>query len=414
MSDILIEHTHEGGSLVHGTTRTDGTRHVFAATGDGWRFSRTIGPDGAWYLPRTRDRNADRSRLDRLATALRGAGHTVQVQVDDTRRDPAVIEADRDQRSAGRVARYTELADARHHRGQARLDHVQQRRSAIPLGQPVISDRYAGFLRRLNRSEDIGRADLAVGDHYWRRARAAESTLWHRHNARVTTRRIERLQTEQRVWQRNHDTSTDPEYQARAAGEIERLDAAIWFWRSELARLEADGVYTAWTREHFRVGDEARIGGTWYPVRRVNAKTVTVPPLIFGGVPRTNPDGSDVWTDRAPYDKVFGRRRNGTVLHTPPPPAGTVCTERIVVPAVNPEITPDTDGGPCAELATARVSIHHDGQTCGCDWRCLEWGPDTEPEHAWTEVLLWCTAHAHEYRPHLDAITAAVIYEVWT
>jgi hypothetical protein len=177
--------------------------------------------------------------------------------------------------------------------------------------------------------------------------------------------------------------------------------------------MEATGVYAAWTRAHFRVGDEARIAGTWYPVRRVNAKSLTVPPIIFGGQPRTNPDGSDVWTDRAPFDKVFGRRRNGSVLHTPPPAAGTLCTERIVIPTFNPEYVPQADGGPCPEPAIARVSIHHDGQACGCHERCLDRGPDPEPAQAWTEVLLWCTTHNHAYQRHLDAAGSAITYEVW-
>src|SRR5262245_64862771 len=120
---------------------------------DGWRFSRTLGADGAWYLPRSRDRNADRARIQRLA-ALHAAGHPVEVSVDDTPRPTAAVEVDRADRAAGRVARYTELAAAHHEHGEDRLAHVRERRAAIPLGQPVISPRYGSFLHRLGRADD--------------------------------------------------------------------------------------------------------------------------------------------------------------------------------------------------------------------------------------------------------------------
>src|SRR5204863_6268333 len=125
---------------------------------------------GAWYLPQSRDRNADRTRIERLAEALHAAGHPVEISIDDTPRPAAPVEADRQARVAGRVQRYTELADARHEGGGARLDHVRDRRAAIPLGQPEISDRYASFLRRLNRAEDSARAAGAVGGHWQHRA----------------------------------------------------------------------------------------------------------------------------------------------------------------------------------------------------------------------------------------------------
>lgn len=53
--------------------------------------------------------------------------------------------------------------------------------------------------------------------------------------------------------------------------------------------------------------------GSWYPVRRVNRKTVTVTPLIDHGE-----DRGRSWTDTVPYDKIRGRRRDGTEHTTPP------------------------------------------------------------------------------------------------
>ena len=83
---ITVEHSHAEGTVVYGTTRSDGTNLVFRSIRDGWRFSRNIGADGAWYLPHSRERNADRTRIERLADALHAAGHQVEVRIDDTPR----------------------------------------------------------------------------------------------------------------------------------------------------------------------------------------------------------------------------------------------------------------------------------------------------------------------------------------
>jgi hypothetical protein len=159
---ITIEHSHAEGTLVHGTDRGDGTNGVIKATRDGWKFSRNIGVDGAWYLPRSRDRRPDLGRIDRLAAALRAGGYQVEVSVDDNPRTTAEVEADHAQRVAGRTERYGELADARHTRGTARLDEVRQARARIPLGQPVHDARDANYRERLNRREDSARAELAT------------------------------------------------------------------------------------------------------------------------------------------------------------------------------------------------------------------------------------------------------------
>ena len=427
---ITVAHTHAEGTVVHGTTRSDGTNLVFKSVRDGWRFSRNIGADGAWYLPHSRDRDADRTRIERLAEALHTAGYQVDVSVDDTPRPAARVEADRETRVAGRVQRYTELADVRHVGGGARLDHVRERRAAIPLGQPVISDRYAGFLRRLNRAEDSARAEVAVGDHWQHRADAAESTQRYRHNPRVITRRIERLEADLRRWQRARDTvasggthgeyadggryaDTAPAHLSRADAEIARLGEQITHWREVLAAMEATGAHRAWTRDHFRVGDEVRILGTWYPVVRVNAKSLTVPPLVFGGQRRFNEAGKDVWTDTAPYDKVYGRRRDGKILHTPPPSDGATCTRRLVIPSFNAEFASDTLGSRCALPPVARLTIRHDGVSCGCAGVCRVHddfeGPALAP---WTEIVLLCADHAAaEQEAVSDDTHSAVTYE---
>lgn len=335
---ITIEHSHAEGTLVHGTDRGDGTNHVIKAIRDGWKFSHNIGVDGAWYLPRSRDRHPDLGRIDRLAAALRQAGYEVEVCVDDNPRTTAAVEADHTERVAGRAERYAELAEARHTRGAARLDEVRQARARIPLGQPVLDARDANYREKLNRREDSARAELATGDHWQHRADAAETSWRYRHNPRVTVRRIEALEAEQRGWQRRlaevrsggtyGEYATGGSYADQAAAYVTRAEEAIArlgdqiaYWYAQLEALKATGQWAPWGPGHFRVGDQVKVLGAWYPVLRVNRKSVTVSPLVLRGQQR--PDGEDgkpPWTDTVRYDKVDGRRRDGHALHTPPPP----------------------------------------------------------------------------------------------
>jgi hypothetical protein len=104
---------------------------------------------------------------------------------------------------------------------------------------------------------------------------------------------------------------------------------------------------------------------------------------------------------------VYGRRRAATVLHTPPPQENATCTCRITIPTVNPEFVPERDGGPCTKPPVARLTIRHDGTSCGCNGSCLTPDPDNADatmRRPWIEVVLFCIDHAHE---HLAAISAS-------
>lgn len=63
---IRISHSHAEGTVVHGTTRGDGTNHIIKNLRDGWQISRTI---GAFYLPRSRDHHANQPVIDRAFVA---------------------------------------------------------------------------------------------------------------------------------------------------------------------------------------------------------------------------------------------------------------------------------------------------------------------------------------------------------
>ena len=85
---IEITHTAAEGTLVHGTTRGDGTNTILKTAG--FRWFRTV---GAWGIPSSRDRQPNLGKIERAAAALRAAGHPVSVDIDNTHRCVADAEA---------------------------------------------------------------------------------------------------------------------------------------------------------------------------------------------------------------------------------------------------------------------------------------------------------------------------------
>ncbi|MEU0558462.1 hypothetical protein [Dactylosporangium sp. NPDC006015] len=103
-------------------------------------------------------------------------------------------------------------------------------------------------------------------------------------------------------------------------------------------------------------------------------------------------------------------------LDAPANPRET-CTLRITTPTFNAEFITEVDAGPCTRPAVARLTTRHDGTSCDCNGRCLVIDPDS-PDTAlsapWTEIVLMCTDHAHEYESTCgaDMTCPASTYEV--
>lgn len=317
MATIDITHTRADGTLVHGTSKGDGTAEALRA--HTFRFSRRL---GCWYLPHSRDRRANRYRIDGTAEALRADGHTVTITIDEaTRRSFAEAEQERAARAADRAERFT----ARAGHAAANADHLWEEsgKGLPPMGEPIkIGHHSEGRHRRaLERSQQKARRSLAERDRagYWaNRADAAAHYQEHRTNPGTTLRRIERLEASLRRIQRHLDryrsltpeNAPNPETLADNIAELERshteVSEEIAYWKDVIARAEADGV-KVWSRTDFRKGDFVRSGNRWYEVLRVNAKSLTVPggPDIRPVVTADNRAYS--WDDRLPYDKVTGR-----------------------------------------------------------------------------------------------------------
>src|SRR5258708_19196788 len=83
---IVISHTLETGTVVYGTSRTDGTGQIIRE--EGFRPSRHLAEhevygEAVWYLASTRRRPAKKDYIDRCSTALKEAGFEVLVEIDN-------------------------------------------------------------------------------------------------------------------------------------------------------------------------------------------------------------------------------------------------------------------------------------------------------------------------------------------
>lgn len=258
---ITITHTHLAGTLATGTSRGDGTAVVFKA--GGWRWSQHL---TAWYLPHSRDRDPNRSRIDATAQQLRAADHAVTVGIDDTTPSIAEREADLSNRGMARAAALRAKADQAAVRECALAEQLERLRDRMPLGQPILVDHpAAGVVRRhyekVTRLTEEGiRAGQAAG-RLREAAAAAEAEVRGRYAPLTVANRIARLETEHR----------------NAAGaEAERLEAELDFWCQVRVGQIAAGRAVVLGPDSVAVGDQVRVGSRWYVVTRVNAKTVTV------------------------------------------------------------------------------------------------------------------------------------------
>lgn len=301
---IEITHAADEGTLVHGTARGDGTNTILKATG--FRWFRTL---GLWGISGSRDRQPNRYTIERAADALRAAGHTVTVDVDATHRSTAEAEADRAHRQAQRVEALA-----------ARESEQRAVEALPPGGEPIKIGHHSESRHRnaITRAHDATRRAIDATDlaHQAQdRAQAAAATTAHRYNPITVKNRIEKLEAEQRSDQRTLDgyrrvvarTATHEyvdEFDAATGSYREQVIARmaqrgdqIAYWKAIYADLQTSGVASTHSRDNITKGDLIKYRGHWYPVIRVNAKTVSV---------RLHERAS--WTDRIGYHEIAGHR----------------------------------------------------------------------------------------------------------
>lgn len=306
---LIVEHTHADGSRVLGSSRGDGV----------WEIARAYGQlrayDGAICLRNTRDRLARRWKLQALAGALRAAGHTVRMRIDDRARDAATRDAERAERAGNRVVKLEDRAARRAAESDARHNASRRITGGIPMGQPVQAPGHHSrnaHLRALDRADNHTRKSIELRDEARQIAeRAAGSAALEalRNNPRAMIRRAERLETENRRIRAQYADGTPPAGSGSARA-VEMNEADISFLRGRLDEMQRSGEFRGWSRDDFTPGDMVNVYGEWRRVVRANAKSVSVP--WWGG-----DQGQPEHFDRVPYDKVYGRRRDGWQINSP-------------------------------------------------------------------------------------------------
>ena len=298
---ITITHSPAAGTLIGGTSRGDGTNVILSALG--WRWSRSL---AGWYVPRSRDTTPNLAAINQTADRLRSEGHDVSVEVDETRRSTAEVEADKIDRQQQRSDHLTAQAE----RIAAAADQADHRAhdiaGRVPFGQPILvghhsEGRMRAHYRRVETVQrnavDLDRAaTTAAAD-----AGSAAATTGARYSPVTVANRIERLGAELRTAQRSHDHAAQndqPDALDRLADVITDLADQLGYWQNVRNEQITAGTATNYGPDAVRPGDLVRIRGTWRKVVRANRKTVAV-------------ETGYSWTDTTPYPEIQAHRRPG-------------------------------------------------------------------------------------------------------
>lgn len=290
---LTIIHTHPNGTLIEGTTKNDGANTVLKR--HRWRWGRSI---AAWYLPHSRDKNAQMHRINATGQALEAAGFTVELDIDNTPRKTADIEADKAARAKSRADALAAKADrkkANYAAARAARDTALER---LPYGGEPIKIGHHSERRHRN---DLQRAHNAMGKaagaghtaaEAQRKATTASATTDARYAPSTVGNRIERLEAEARKIQRHLNGYTAQQGTPYAHDVPPATGAGRDHWNAEAARVADELAYWQNIRteqidagqvdeygpDNINAGDYVRAGRarSWWRVKRVNKKTVTL------------------------------------------------------------------------------------------------------------------------------------------
>lgn len=212
--------------------------------------------------------------------------------------------------------------NARKARARANADHrsADTHSARFQGGQPILIGHHSEKSARRDRSRSDAAMRRALKNEeaakYWEnKAKAAERRQKQKHDPGVINRRIARLEAEQRRITRLRPGAEEKGHTPHA----EKLDSRATEVAEQLERnraeLEESGA-KVWSRDDFSKGDYALHDGTWYEIKRVNAKTVTIASLIGEDRARLRlgrrrvyriQDNPYTWTDTLSYAKITGR-----------------------------------------------------------------------------------------------------------
>jgi hypothetical protein len=287
---IVIAHTNENGTLVSGTSRGDGSRDALRAAG--FRWSRNL---GLWYRRQSRGFAPRHARIDMLAAALRAAGFTVTVDIEEY--SPASTFQARQDASEERADAHAERATRERGRSNERHEAARAAVAMIPTGQPILVGHHSERRHRrdLERHDRNMRKAIEHGERASEAARRSDSVragAEARERPVVMGRKVARLQAEQRQLARLLQSATG-EYAEQLRARQHVVDADLGFLREA---IERSGV-RVYTRADIQKGDLVQLGRRgWQLVVKANPKTVAVQTPYS-------------WTDKYPYHEITGHRR---------------------------------------------------------------------------------------------------------
>lgn len=280
-----------------GTARGDGSAEILMT--QQWRWGRSL---GAWFLPRTRDQRPNRARIEQTAQALRAAGFTVQLDIDDRTRPAAAVEADRITRQQQRTTHLQAQADrAAAAAGQAWNAADAAAGKLPPMGEPIKIGHHSEQRHRRAAQRAQAALTAALDAHHQaeeaqHRAETAAHTTGARYNPTTVANRIDTLEADARALQRHLDGYTHTRYRhpvtgqaigdtaAPAAGgrreqltdQLAQINDQLAYWRRVRADQIATGEATHHSRSTIHPGDLVEVSRRWYRVIRANPKTVSV------------------------------------------------------------------------------------------------------------------------------------------
>ncbi|KRQ44552.1 hypothetical protein AOT88_21520 [Mycobacteroides sp. H063] len=302
MKVITISHSHAEGTLISGTSRGDGSAEVLKSMDNpytaraAWRWSRNL---GAWYVQRSRDARANTALIDATKTALEAKGFSVAVEIDDTYRSAAEVEADKIARQEDRVTALQAKAERKSAAAEAAWEAERRAVESLPEGGEPIhvghhsEKRHRNAINKANkatrRAIDSSNEAAEVAD----RAESAAHTTEVRYAPGVIRRRIARMEAELRRHERTRDGHTRTlftdsrgikhvdtfeaatgAHRERVLAEITRLQDQIIYWKHELEQAAASGAQL-WSADTVLVGDQVRYWSScWDTVARVSAKSI--------------------------------------------------------------------------------------------------------------------------------------------
>ncbi|MEV4748976.1 DUF3560 domain-containing protein [Streptosporangium sp. NPDC049248] len=294
---ITIRHTHEDGTLVEGTVKGDGVYEILKPWPHRFRYFPSIGMIG---IQSSRDRVADRYRINTAAEALRAAGHGVTVEIDDTHRDRAQVLADQSDRLEDRRLRLATKAERHAGRAAAAADRANGLSERFAGGQPILVGHHSerGARRDQQRMDAAMRTSIeedSTAQDAARRANAVGRQAAYSARPRVTARRIKTAESELRVIQKNldgykrrhlkHDGTpyyieehkpATGDYRERLLARQAQLNNQLAYDREQLAAATDDGEFVEWGKHNIHVGDRVWAWGYNGLATKTNPTTVRV------------------------------------------------------------------------------------------------------------------------------------------